>query len=61
MNKYVQIAFSATEQDGSPPQNLFIRVLPIYAVPAYITDPVRRCPNHSSMSDATNVKFPEVC
>jgi len=55
MNKVVQINFSAGE---NPPDGLFIRAVPVYAAAAFFTDPVRRCPNHASLSDASNKGFP---
>ena len=60
MNKFVQIAFTATQADGTCPEGLFVRALPIYAVPAHLSDPVKRCPNHASPSDSSNLDFPQV-
>ena len=44
----------------TPPEGLFIRALPIYAVAGHIYQPVTRCPNHASPEDATNKGFNEV-
>jgi len=52
MNKWVQVEFRV---GSSPPEGLFIRALPIYAEASHIRDPVKRCPNHASPSDPTNV------
>lgn len=57
MGKYIQIGFSAGD---SPPENVYIRAVPIYAVPEFFTDPVKRCPNHASLSDSSNKDFPTV-
>ncbi len=56
MGKYVQVGFSA---GSSPPDGLLIRALPVYAEAAYLKDPVKRCPNHASLSDASNKGFPK--
>jgi len=51
MNKLVQAEFRV---GPSPPDGLWIRALPIYAEAGHIREPVRRCPNHASVSDPTN-------
>ena len=57
MNKPVQAMFRV---GTSPPEGLFIRALPIYAVAGHICQPVTRCPNHSSVEDSSNRGFPDV-
>ena len=57
MNKVVQICFKAGD---NPPDGLLIRAVPIFSVAAFFTMPVKRCPNHASLSDASNKGFPEV-
>ncbi len=57
MGKYVQVSFSAGK---NPPAGLYIRALPVYSDAAYCKDPVKRCPNHASPSDASNKGFPQV-
>lgn len=52
MNKWVQVEFRV---GSNPPEGLFIRALPIYAEASHIRDPVKRCPNHASSTDPTNV------
>lgn len=52
MNKWVQVEFRV---GTNPPDGLFIRALPIYAEATHIRDPVKRCPNHASLSDPTNI------
>ena len=54
MGKYVQITFHAGQ---NPPEGYFIRALPIYASPSHLSDVVKRCPNHASLSDASNNGF----
>ncbi len=56
MGKPVQVGFSA---GVSPPGGLLIRGLPVYAEATYVKDPVKRCPNHASLSDASNKDFPK--
>jgi len=51
MNKWVQAEFRV---GPAPPEGLYVRALPVYAEATHIKDPVRRCPNHASPSDATN-------
>lgn len=57
MNKPVQALFKV---GPTPPEGLFIRALPIYAVAGHISEPVRRCPNHASLEDSSNRGFIEV-
>ena len=57
MNKPVQAMFRV---GPSPPEGLFIRALPIYAVAGHISQPVTRCPNHASVEDSSNRGFPDV-
>jgi len=54
MNKWVQVEFRVGE---SPPDGLYIRALPIYAEATHIREPVKRCPNHASLNDPTNLNF----
>ena len=58
MNKPVQAMFRV---GANPPEGLFIRALPLYAVAGHIQQPVTRCPNHASAEDSSNRGFPEVC
>lgn len=44
----------------NPPDGLYVRVLPVYAVANSIQEPVKRCPNHAEKSDASNQGFNEV-
>ena len=57
MNKPVQAMFRV---GANPPEGLFIRALPLYAVAGHIQQPVTRCPNHASAEDSSNRGFPEV-
>ena len=57
MNKPVQAMFRV---GPTPPEGLFIRALPIYAVAGHISEPVTRCPNHASLEDSTNRAFNKV-
>ena len=57
MNKPVQAMFKV---GPNPPEGLFIRALPLYAVAGHISQPVTRCPNHASLEDSSNRGFPEV-
>lgn len=57
MNKPVQAMFNV---GPNPPEGLFIRALPLYAVAGHIQQPVTRCPNHASIEDSSNRGFPEV-
>jgi hypothetical protein len=57
MGKSVKVCFTA---GTDPPEGLFIRALPIYADPSFLTEPVKRCPNHASLSDSSNTDFPAV-
>ena len=57
MNKPVQAMFKV---GPNPPEGLFIRALPIYAVAGHISQPVTRCPNHASLEDSSNRGFNEV-
>jgi len=54
MNKLVQVEFRI---GSSPPPNLLIRTLPVFSEASSIREPVKRCPNHSIFSDATNADF----
>lgn len=55
MNKWVQVEFHV---GTSPQPGLTIRLLPIFSDANYITQPVKRCPNHAELSDPTNENFP---
>jgi hypothetical protein len=44
----------------NPPDGLYVRVLPVYAVANSIQEPVKRCPNHAEKSDSSNLGFDEV-
>lgn len=55
MNRFVQAEFRV---GVNPPEGLYIRVLPVYAVNSHVRKPVLRCPNHASMNDPTNQQFP---
>ena len=57
MNKYVLAQFNVGQ---NPPNDLSIRILPIYAVAGFFTSPVRRCPNHASRQDPSNEELREV-
>lgn len=57
MNKYVTVSFATKK---SPPEGSVIRILPVYGIDAHYTDPVKRCPNHASETDASNKGFPKV-
>ena len=57
MNKPVQAMFRV---GSDPPEGLFIRALPLYAVAGHISQPVTRCPNHASPEDSSNTGFPVV-
>ena len=58
MNKYV---IAQVNVGHNPPNDLAIRILPIYAVAGFFTTPVRRCPNHTSRQDPSNEELREVC
>ena len=57
MNKYVLAQFNVGQ---NPPNDLAIRITPIYAVAGFFTSPVRRCPNHASPQDPSNEELREV-
>ena len=54
MDKWVQVEHHV---GSSPPAGLYIRALPIFSDANYITQPVKRCPNHAEPSDKTNENF----
>jgi len=56
MNKWVQVEFRVMT---NAPSNLFIRAMPIYSDAANIREAVKRCPNHASVNDQTNIDFPQ--
>ena len=39
------------------PNDLFIRILPVFSDAANCREPVKRCPNHASPTDQSNIKF----
>jgi len=55
MNRLVQAEFRV---GVNPPEGMYIRVLPVYAVNSHVRNPVVRCPNHASQNDPTNQHFP---
>lgn len=58
---YVNIAVPCPIQfhvSKPPPQNSFIRVLPIFSKPEHIMDVVKRCLNHSLPTDPLNEGHP---
>lgn len=55
MNKWVQVEFRVGASIS--PGELYIRALPVYCDASSVREPVRRCPNHASSSDPTNLNF----
>ena len=51
MDKDVLAVFNVGPQ---PPDGLHVRVLPIYAQAGFYREPVKRCPNHAALENATN-------
>ena len=60
IDKYVQVAFSMSAYPQNVPDDFTVRLVPVFGVPQSFAEPVKRCPNHASPSDASNKGFPEV-